>query len=539
MAETGTQLIDASDAADTVCAECEQHILGFQFRGDSGAIEESRSIIGDDFSDFFKPHDRIQGAIFAASTSGTATTPAAIALQLANDSGLAKIGGVGYLRSLAEAAPATADTARALRIEMRTWRETKRRQDFAARMEKLSAAFKSGDPQALAGLIALGHEASESASSTIVATPFSWREPEQIPRRQWVFGRHAVRRYVSATGADGGIGKTALALAECISVVTGKPLLNDGPVQRAPAWYIGLEDDPEEYERRIVAAALAHNINPGELRGGFFWNSGRKQNFVVAWESREGLQIERPVVEGIIRQIREHGIGLLVVDPFVSSHEVSEQDNTKINFVMRQWAQIAHMTNSAIELVHHSKKGVGQNGETSADDLRGASALVRAARSVRVLSQMTKDEAARAGVDNRRRFFQVHTPKVNMTLPAEEGIWRELVTIDLRNGDDFHPADYVQAVKAWRFPDASDACSVEQIETILARVRDGQFRESSQAKQWVGLVVADVLGLDATDARARESIKTAIRAWLKDGTLVIVEALDDARKPRKFIGAGR
>src|SRR5690242_11743285 len=82
----------------------------------------------------------------------------------------------------------------------------------------------------------------------ITATPFAWRASEEIPRRQWIFGRHAQRRYVSVTGADGGVGKTALLLAESAAVTLGKPLLGDGPIERCAVWYLGLEDDRLEYE---------------------------------------------------------------------------------------------------------------------------------------------------------------------------------------------------------------------------------------------------------------------------------------------------
>jgi hypothetical protein len=368
----------------------------------------------------------------------------------------------------------------------------------------------------------------------IVATPFAWRDPGEIPRRQWLFGRHAQRRYVSVTGADGGVGKTALALTEAISLVTGRPLLNDGKIERAPAWYLGLEDDRDEYERRVAATLLAHRIEPSELRGGFFWDSGRDQEFIIVRETRDGLSIVEPILEGIKARIAEHNIALLTVDPFIASHAVSENDNGKIDFVMRQWAMIAEETGCAIELNHHTRKGNGQS-EQTADDLRGAGAMVRAARSVRVLLQMTKEEAQRAGVDSRKRFFRVVSAKANVALHTDEGAWRELVSIDLRNGDGVHLGDLVQAAAFWRFPDASDACTPEQLEEVRVAIAGGEWRENVQAANWAGLAVARALGLDASDPAAKESIKRAIRGWLADGTLVLVTKLDHKRMPKQFV----
>jgi hypothetical protein len=370
---------------------------------------------------------------------------------------------------------------------------------------------------------------------SVTATPFAWRAPEDIPRRQWIFGRHAQRRYVSVTGADGGVGKTALLLAECISVALGRPLLSDGPVERSPVWYLGLEDDRIEYERRIAATVLAHRIRPDDLRGGFYWDSGRDQNFIVVKEGRDGQLIAEPVLEGLKARITEHRIGLLVVDPFIACHTVTENDNQKIDFVMRQWAMLAEETGCAIELSHHTRKSNGQ-GEQTADDLRGAGAMVRAARSVRVLLQMSKEEAGRAGVDNRKRFFRVLAgAKANMALHNEDGVWRELVSIDLGNGDGLHPGDYVQAAMAWRFPDASDECTEEQLEAVKAALRNGEWRESPQSGSWAGHTIGKALGLDSSDPAAKEAIKRALKGWVSDGTLRIVTKPDQYRSPKKFI----
>ena len=33
----------------------------------------------------------------------------------------------------------------------------------------------------------------------LVATPYVWRDPETIPPRAWLYGRHYIRKFVSAT----------------------------------------------------------------------------------------------------------------------------------------------------------------------------------------------------------------------------------------------------------------------------------------------------------------------------------------------------
>lgn len=233
------------------------------------------------------------------------------------------------------------------------------------------------------------------------------------------------------------------------------------------------------------------------------------------------MEIAHPVVSGIIRRVRELGIGLITVDPFVNCHEVTEQDNAQVQFVGRQWARIAHEGNCAVELIHHTRKGSGQNGEPSADDLRGASALANLARSVRMVVKMSPDEAKNARVDDRRRFFRVVPgAKSNMALPPAEGIWRELVTIDLGNGTALHPADHVQAAMRWSWPEAATVCLPDQEQAVLAALRGREYGKDMQAADWIGREIARLLGIDLSDERLRDGIKATIKRWTGDGLLV-------------------
>src|SRR4029077_5081439 len=48
-----------------------------------------------------------------------------------------------------------------------------------------------------------------------------WRDPETIPRRVFLYGHHYARGFVSATIADGGIGKSLLKIAEFLTCASG------------------------------------------------------------------------------------------------------------------------------------------------------------------------------------------------------------------------------------------------------------------------------------------------------------------------------
>src|SRR4051794_11876188 len=120
------------------------------------------------------------------------------------------------------------------------------------------------------------------------------------------------------------------------------------------------------------------------MEGALFLDSGRDQEFIIAREDRHGLVIVEPVVQSAIANIRAHDIAVVKGR---SLHRVPWRRRKRQyegKKVVRQWARIAQETDCAVELVHHVRKSGGGH-EPTADDARGASALVNAARSVRIL----------------------------------------------------------------------------------------------------------------------------------------------------------
>ena len=59
------------------------------------------------------------------------------------------------------------------------------------------------------------------------------RDPKTLPRREWVYGNHLIRKFGSATFAPAGIGKTSLLIVEALAKVTGRALLGVTPKQRS------------------------------------------------------------------------------------------------------------------------------------------------------------------------------------------------------------------------------------------------------------------------------------------------------------------
>nr|WP_249729830.1 AAA family ATPase [Chelatococcus sp. YT9] len=372
------------------------------------------------------------------------------------------------------------------------------------------------------------------------ATPFKWVDPSAIPKRQFLYGRHYIRRFMTTTFGAGGSGKTAQAVVEALSMVTGRILLGDAPDTPLRVWLVNCEDPLEELQRRVAAAAIHYNLDPAALEERLFLDSGRDQDFVVLHEDGRQTRIVEPVVSSLIEQIHERSIDALIVDPFVSTHTVGENDNGKIQQAASQWVRVADATNAAVELIHHVRKAQ-ERGEITADDGRGAGSLKDKARSVRVINAMSKPEAESAGIapEDRFDYFRIGggTGKSNMSRQGGPGQWRKMVSVALGNGvGQLDRGDEVGVVTEWRWPEQSAMPDIDpEVEAaIMERLAGGEYRENSRSPDWAGMVVMEELGLDPRDKSARRRASRILNAW-KDVKVKAVEKFDKTRHLREFI----
>jgi hypothetical protein len=365
----------------------------------------------------------------------------------------------------------------------------------------------------------------------IVASPFVWRSEAEIPPRKWLYGRHLIRKFLSLDIAAGGIGKSSVKVVEALAMTTGRSLLgkdiHEGPLN---VWLYNLEDPDEETERRLVAAAKHFQIAPDEVGERLFVNSGRDQPVCIAEETPDGARIVRPAVEAIVEQLRTRAIDVLILDPFVSSHGLSENDNRAIDMVAKEWSRIADICNCSINLVHHVRKSNGT--EVTAESSRGAVSLIGAARSVIVYNRMTKEEGERAGIapDKRGFYFRTQNDKANLA-PAEAADWHRMNNVDLDNGDS------VGVACSWSWPDSFDGVSTYHLKEVQRRVAEGEYRADIRSKdKWVGVLVAEVCNIEMSTGSHR--IKDILKQWIDTDMLRIVEKLDQQRRPRDFVEVG-
>src|SRR5262249_9970386 len=161
---------------------------------------------------------------------------------------------------------------------------------------------------------------------------------------------------VSADFAPGGTGKTSHTIVEALAMASGKPLLGITPIKRLKVWFWSLEDPEDEVTRRVMAATQHHKLTPEDIEGHLFINHGRQTPLVIASYTKNNVFIVEPMVDALKQAITSQQIDALLIDPFVSAHQVPENDNNAIDRVVKQFGAIADATNCAVRLTHHTRK---------------------------------------------------------------------------------------------------------------------------------------------------------------------------------------
>jgi AAA domain len=370
----------------------------------------------------------------------------------------------------------------------------------------------------------------------ITPTPFVLRPSKDLEPRDWMYGRHLIRKFLSTVFAPGAAGKTSLIFARVLSLVTGIDLLNVGEMDKSKlrAWVVNGEDPMDELERRINAICDHYKITENAIGGRLFVDSGRDTNIKIAVQDRGSTRIVQPDVDRIIECMQEREIDLLVIDPAVSFHAIPENDNTGIEMFASEWARIAEHTNSAVVLAHHVRKGGHGQQEYFVEDGRGAGALLSKARDAEVLNSMSEEEASRFGIDVQERgdYFRVEGGKPNMSKKSERNKthWYKMVSVDLKNAKNGKKSDEVGVVTSFTPTPAASSVPNAALMEIAKRLDAAEHGENSQSTDWAGYVVGEVLGLDAEKgSKDRPKITAMLKTWIREGSLKVVRVAHPRR----------
>nr|QBM02681.1 hypothetical protein [uncultured archaeon] len=421
--------------------------------------------------------------------------------------------------------------------------------EYAARREvqMLMAGidFARGDLGTLSAGIERAAEVIRAASGAKAITPrrFGFPDPKSIAPRPVIMGGHYIRRYVSATIAPGGVGKSALVSVEALALVSGRRLLGSAPRAPKKVWYLG-EDDQEELERRFAAVMRYYGICADDCGDRLFVQSFRESKIIVAEQQNGGTVINVRDIDAVVSSIKSFSIDVIIIDPLVKTHRVPENDNSAMETTYGAWVEIAERGNCAVELVVHSRKASGGQAKT-VEDARGASSQLGAVRHARLIVRMTKEEAEPLGIEPEQAglHIRIGDTKANMAPPPSDIHWLKLASVCLENGldddtADTTKADQVQVVTEFRAPATFDGVAWHDIDTLMRALKAQPRRQSEQAADWAGHLVGEMLGIDTSTKGGRSRVKAMLRAWRESGALKVERRLDETHHERPFLTLG-
>lgn len=358
------------------------------------------------------------------------------------------------------------------------------------------------------------------------SSPFvMWKKIDlsKIPYPDLIYSDFYARGYFSVTTAAPKVGKSFLGLAEALDMATGRGFLTGHPQEPLKVGYLNLEDDQDMLNSRVSALLAQYRIPQSELVG----NLSAVSAVGTDWHLFSG-EYGEPVgvaFSAIAQFVRAENIDILMFDPLQDlSH--SPETNEVFRNVGRRLRRFASELNIAVGLIHHTRKGT--NGvDPSMDDMRGGSALRGAARFNRVLVGMSDTEAKGFSLlgHEHRQYFRIGESESNLAPPSAEHVrWFKKLNVQT-------PAEIgVGAVVPWTPPDSLAGVSTGDAVAVRNAITNREYppAESAQSNDWVGILIAQEVGLDPEIDKIK--LKEIVKVWEKLGYLKKSRATNKARK---------
>ena len=331
-----------------------------------------------------------------------------------------------------------------------------------------------------------------------------------LPKRQWVAELLPPRGKAGLLAGSGGVGKSTIAMAIGMSVVTDRELLDLTVYGGGGGVAICLLEDTElDLVKSVLACRKWHRIPTQELRQLYLYGNrdDEQSRLIIARRDEDGSVLAQPIVELMVAQLRQDRICLLIVDALRFTHSVEENSNDEMSAVMGLWNEVARRANCVVLLLHHNNKGAGQGLERS----RGATAIVDHSRGGLALACMTAAEAqALQLTDHHTSYVRLDDTKMNFQPKPTEAIWFHIVRVDLDNGDNQGVAE------RWYPPLPKTEPFTDELAAVVTRgLGNGEYwtKDIKSKDRWFGIKVMKLMGVDKQEANE------LIKRWIKSKVL--------------------
>jgi len=200
--------------------------------------------------------------------------------------------------------------------------------------------------------------------------------------------------------------------------------------------------------------------------------------------------------------------------------------------------KISRETSCGNGVIHHIRK-TGGGEDATIDSVRGAGALIGAARAARVINKVSREDAIELGVSESDAIglFRVDDGKNNLTRPAEHAVYRRMKSVKLDNGE------YVGVCVAYTLPDLWDGMTTRVVNAMLTEIDKGvegerySIRPQDKAR-WVGSVISGYTFANPDHKKSARQAKLIVAEWFeKDLLEEVAYRSEGQRKDRMGVQA--
>ncbi len=367
----------------------------------------------------------------------------------------------------------------------------------AARQVARAYAFALGTGCEPPGAAEARERAEAEATGLVSLAPV----PADLPARPWLVENLLMDGQVTMLTGRGGDGKSLLALQLAVMVAARADLGWWQARQRRNVLVLNAEDNIDEQRRRLLGACNVMGVDPRLLEGRLF-TMDRESLVLVHRDPEDGKVKPSPLYDRLAALIREHEIGLVVIDPLVEAHiGMDENSNADMKELVVTLRRLARLREIPLLVVHHSRKGASGGDQ---DGARGGSALVNACRVVVTLDRMSDDEHKRINPAlPKERYIRVTGAKANYAGRIGDR-WLELLSVELATGD-WSPG--LRRIEFGQMDEGFDVQTWEHRDDLLRIVGEGRdggrlwsTSLTSRKEARLDAAVRERLGLDAKQA---------------------------------------
>jgi hypothetical protein len=181
-----------------------------------------------------------------------------------------------------------------------------------------------------------------------------------LPPTPWLWHGWLARGELALVVADPKVGKSLLALGLAAAVRRGQLFLG-AECARGRVGFLDFENPLDEVQKRLRAFGISADDHEG-----------------IAYFHMPQLDLVSPEAEHLLGElIRRHQLDLLVIDSARrAAPRLDENDSQSVSAVFTPLRRVSAQTQTAIPVIHHARKRIGDNPTDAGQMVRGSGDLV-------------------------------------------------------------------------------------------------------------------------------------------------------------------